>query len=126
MIEKSAASESDRRTTHEKRGIVMFGERGDEIEHLRGCSWLMPSCAGHASYVVELANEGCECPDLERPGRPYKHVYAARIARAKSGERTECGRKIRLRQLHEVVGDDLTFFERDRLCESCAKAHGVL
>ena len=85
----------------------------------------MPSCSGDVLYI-DLKNESCECPDFEQRGLPCKRVYAAWIARSKSGECVGCGRKVRFRDLHEVGDDHLTFFENDEVCEACAMAHGIL
>lgn len=126
MIEKSLARPACTRTTREERGIALFSERGDEIEHVKGWIWLVSSCSGNAPYAVDLKSESCECPDFQQCGFPCEHVYAARIARAKSGECAGCSRKARYRKLHEVGDDHLTFFEGDALCEQCAIDHGVL
>jgi hypothetical protein len=114
------------RTTREKHGIALFSIRGDEIEHVKGQLWLVPSCSGDGLHAVDLRNESCECADLQWSGLPCEHVHAARIARSKSGECAGCGRTIRYRDLHEVGDDNLTFFEGDEVCESCAIAHGIL
>jgi hypothetical protein len=126
VIEKSLARPGRTRSTREERGIAIFDERGDEIEHVKGWTWLVPSCSGDVLYGVDLKSESCECPDFEGRGLPCEHVYAARIARSKSGECSGCRRKVRYRDLHEVGDDHLTFFECDALCEQCAIDHGVL
>ena len=127
MIEKSLARPGRTRSIREERGIAIFDERGDEIEHVKGWTWLVPSsCSGDVLYGVDLKTEGCGCPDFEEHGLPCKHVYAARIARSKSGECAGCGRKVRFRDLHEVGEEHLTFFEGDALCEQCAIDHGLL
>ncbi len=115
-----------RRTTREERGIILFRERGSEIEHVMGATWLVPSRTGDGLYAVDLETESCECPGPRQLMRPCKHVYAARIARSKSGACAGCGRMVRYRDLHEVGDDNLTFFEGDEVCESCALAHGIL
>ena|SRR5215213_11759366 len=127
MIKKSLARPGYYRTTREERGIALFNERGDEIKHVRGWTWFVPSCFGDVHYAVDLRNESCECSDFQQCGLPpCEHVYAARIARAKSVECAGCGRKVRYRDLLEVGSDHLTFFEGDELCERCAIDHGVL
>ncbi len=126
MIEKSLARHARPRTTHAKRGIALFAERRDEIEHVKGWTWLVPSISSSILYAVDLKAEVCECRDFEQTGLPCAHVYAARIARAKSGQCVACGRKVRYRDLHEVGDDNLTFFAGDRVCETCAMGHGVL
>jgi hypothetical protein len=126
VIEKSLARPGRTRSTREERGIAIFDERGDEIEHVKGWTWLVPSCSGDVLYGVDLKSESCECPDFEGRGLPCEHVYAARIARSKCGECSGCRRKVRFRDLHEVGDDNLTFFEGDAVCERCAMDHGVL
>ncbi len=114
------------RSTRAERGVTLFRERGDEIEHLKGRRWAVPSCSGEGLYVVDLHAETCECPDRPAEGENCKHIYAAAIAHAKSGECTECARKVPYRELHPVPEGHLTFFEGDQLCEGCAMDHGVL
>ena len=134
MSETSVAQgkrrEREERLARERRGIALFRERGEEIEHLKGRRWAVPSCsAGNPGlYVVDLEAETCECPDFEKRGDSFacKHIYAAAIARARSGECAECARKVPYRELHPVPEDHLTFFEGDELCEGCAMDHGVL
>ncbi len=58
---------------------------GRQIEH-EGRGWYsVPSCSGEGSYEVNLGvfggEEGCNCPDRERP---CKHLIAASITRAKA------------------------------------------
>jgi hypothetical protein len=115
-----------RRTTREERGIILFRERGDEIEHVNGATWLLPSSTGGGHYAVDLEIESCECSEAWRLMGSCEHVYAARIASSKSGECAGCGKKVRFRELHEVADDHLTFFEGDEVCERCAMDHGVL
>jgi hypothetical protein len=114
------------RTTREERGIVLFRERSDEIKHVRGWSWLVPACSGDGLHAVDIETESCDCLDARRQELSCEHVYAARIASSKSGECAGCGRKVGYRDLHEVGDDNLTFFEGDVVCESCAMAHGIL
>ncbi len=111
------------------RGVVLFRERGEEIEHLTGSLWAVPSCSGSGLYVVDLDEEACECPDHPPEGEVCKHVHAAQIARAKSGECAGCGSKRRHRELielHEDNHDNLTYFHGDQLCRECANGTGVL
>ena len=130
MSETSVAQERQReraeRTARERRGIALYRERGEEIEHVRARLWAVPSCSGEGFYLVDLRAEICSCPDFERRGENCKHIYAAAIARAKSGECAGCARKAPYRELHPVPEDHLTFFDGDQLCEGCAMDHGVL
>jgi uncharacterized Zn finger protein len=81
-------------TTHEGtralalRGLKLFEERGEEIEHEGHGVYTVPGCSG-GSYRVDLAvfggEETCSCPDHARhPEHTCKHLIAASIYRAKS------------------------------------------
>ncbi len=76
---------------------------------------------------MDLYAETCGCPDFERRGDSFacKHIYAAAIASAKSASCAACSKNVRRRALHQVGPENLTFFEGDELCPSCAVAHGV-
>lgn len=123
MSETSVAQRD--RLARERRGIALYRERGEEIEHLRARLWAVPSCSGEGIYLVDLRAEICGCPDFEHREENCKHIYAAAIASAKSGSCAACSKKVRRRELREVGPDNLTFFEGDELCPSCAVAHGV-
>ena len=41
--------EAVRADTRERRGLELYRERGDEIKHLRGSVWSVPSCSREAS-----------------------------------------------------------------------------
>lgn len=112
--------------TREKRGIALFRERGGEVRHLEGWTWDVPSCSGEGAYVVDLREESCGCADRPPESKVCKHVVAATVVHAKSGECAGCGRKHRSRDLHPVPEDHLAFFEGDELCGGCALTHGVL
>jgi hypothetical protein len=109
----------------ERRGITLYRDRGEEIEHLRGSLWTVPSCSGEGLYLVDLHAEICGCPDFERRGENCKHIYAAAIASAKSGQCVGCGKKVRRRELRQVGAGNLTFVEGGELCPQCAVSHRV-
>jgi hypothetical protein len=111
--------------TRALRGLALFRQRGEEIEHVKGWLWAVPSCSGEGLYLVDLKAGECECRDRPPAGEVCKHTAAATIARAKSGECAGCSKKVRHRDLYPVPEDHLTFFEGDELCLSCACAHGV-
>ncbi len=69
--------------TRELRGIALFRDRGDEIEHTAPHVYVIPGCKG-GEYVVHLKRETCTCPDYERHHAPCKHIYACEIAAAKT------------------------------------------
>ena len=129
MSESSVAQERRReradRLARERRGIALYRERGEEIEHIEGRTWAVPSCSGGGVYLVDLRAEICGCPNFEHRQENCKHIYAAAIASAKSGSCAACSKKVRRRELREVGPENLTFFEGDGLCSSCAVAHGV-
>ncbi len=117
-------------TTRELRGLKLFEEHGEQIRYEDGV-WLVPSQHDATSvYEVTLGRRGesCECIDYGHHGHeaPCKHVFAAIIARAKTGPCAECGRRFRPRDLYPVPEDALTYFEGDELCYEHALAHGVL
>ena len=129
MSESSVAQEHRReraeRMARERRGIALYRDCGEEIEHLAGRTWSVPSCSGEGLYPVDLQAETCECPDFGHREENCKHIYAAAIASAKSGSCAGCSKRVRRRLLREVGPENLTFFEGDALCSSCSVAHGV-
>ena len=129
MSESSVAQERQRRRVErmarERRGIALYREREEEIEHVEGRIWIVPSCSGGGAYLVDLRAETCGCPDFEHREENCKHIYAAAIASAKSASCAGCGKKVRRRELREVGPENLTFFEDDALCSPCAVSHGV-
>jgi hypothetical protein len=97
--------------TREARGLALYRERGDEIKHLRGSVWSVPSCTRPSVYLVDLAGGICTCGDMPPAGEVCKHETAATIARAKSGVCAGCSLRFRRRELVECVEgnhDDLT------------------
>jgi hypothetical protein len=115
-------------STREQRGLALYRERGDEIKHVRGSVWSVPSCTRAGVYLVDLAGGVCTCGDMPPAGEVCKHETAATIARAKSGVCAGCGLRFRWRELvylGEGNHDSLTYFDGDHLCRSCANAAGV-
>jgi hypothetical protein len=115
--------------TRELRALALAGEHFEEIalSH-RGGRYTVPSLHGEHSYDVTYTrdSESCSCRDWEF-GHTCYHVMAACIVRAKSGICAGCGRRVRYRELVEVLEEDhLTFYEGDVVCEACARNHGVL
>jgi hypothetical protein len=114
--------------TREGRGLALYRERGDEIKHVKGTVWSVPSCTRAGVYLVDLASGICTCPDMPPAGGACKHETAATIARAKTGVCAGCGLRFRRRELVECVEgshDGLTYFDGDHLCPACADAAGV-
>jgi hypothetical protein len=115
-------------STREQRGLELYRERGDEIKHLKGSVWCVPSCSREGVYLVGLAGGVCTCGDIPPAGEVCKHTTAATIARAKSGVCAGCSLRFRRRELVECVEgghDGLTYFDGDLLCPECADAAGV-
>ena len=85
-------------------------------------------------YTINPHTWGCSCPDHVRRDAACKHTIAAwvleRVYKASAPPQRStcaaCGQRYRHRELCEVGGDNLTFFEGDLLCRDCARAHGVL
>jgi hypothetical protein len=115
--------------TREGRGLELYRERGDEIKHVRGSVWSVPSCSRAGVYLVDLAGGVvCTCGDMPPSGEVCKHTTAATIAHAKSGACAGCGLRFRRRELVECVEgshDGLTYLDGDFLCSACADAAGV-
>jgi hypothetical protein len=75
-------------STRELRGLALYRDHGDEIEHIGRGRYSVPGCSG-GSYTVDLAvfggEESCNCPDHRRhPEHSCKHLVAATIYRAKA------------------------------------------
>jgi hypothetical protein len=115
-------------STREQRGLALYHERGDEIKHVRGSVWSVPSCTRAGVYLVDLADLLCTCADWPPTDEVCKHTTAATIARAKTAECAGCGLRFRRRELVECAcgnHDNLTYFDGDLLCPACADAAGV-
>jgi hypothetical protein len=115
-------------STREQRGLALYRERGAQIKHVRGSVWAVPSCTRSGVYLVDLAGGVCTCGDRPPAGQVCKHTTAATIARAKSGVCAGCGLRFRRRELVECVEgnhDNLTYFDGDLLCPTCADNAGV-
>jgi hypothetical protein len=110
-------------TTRLERGHKLFEERYNEIEHLEGDVWMVPS--GNlltGTYLVRLGNTpACECKDFEyRHVRCY-HQVAARVAESKSRVCSCCRRRVLGRFLSEVTEEDglLSWYPGDEICADC-------
>jgi hypothetical protein len=119
-------------STREQRGLALYRERTDEIKHVTGSVWSVPSCSREGVYLVDLADLLCTCADLPRAslGEVCKHTTAATIAHAKTAECAGCGGRRSRRELVECDSeagnhDNLTYFDGDLLCLSCADNAGV-
>jgi hypothetical protein len=128
MVTMSLPQPTTPSTTREQRGLQIWRERGAEIRHLSGSRWAVPSCSGTCVYIVDLHQDTCSCSDAIWNGGGCKHLIAASVARAMTGECAGCGDRFPHRQLVEVLEDHeaLTYFEGDQLCECCAVGHGII
>jgi hypothetical protein len=91
-------------TDRVRRGILLYLERGDEIEPLGKGRYLVPGCKG-GPYTVDVGifhdepeAESCDCPDFQHRGETCKHLVAAAIYRAKArirqrNQRAEANRR---------------------------------
>ena len=111
--------------TRELRALALAEERFEEIalSH-RGGVYSVPSLHGEHHYNVTYTarEEVCRCPDWEF-GHTCYHVLAAAVVRAKTGICAGCGHRFRHRELVECVEgnhDNLTYFDGDLLCRTCA------
>lgn len=105
-------------TTRQQRGLVLYRERANEIRHVRGTVYSVPSCSGSGVYLVEITSGVCTCPDTPPEGEDCKHHVAALIAHAKTTTCSGCRRRFPRREMVEVV-DSLSYFEGDELCPAC-------
>jgi hypothetical protein len=129
MTTTTTIPDSTRTDTREARGLALYRERGDEIKHVRGAVWSVPSCTRSGVYLVDLADGVCTCADMPPAGEVCKHETAATIARAKSGVCAGCSLRFRRRYLAECVEgnhDNLTYFDGDLLCRTCADNDAVV
>src|SRR5215210_1774568 len=90
----------------------------------RGGLYTVPSLHGEHGYSVTYTarEESCSCRDWEF-GHTCYHVLAAAVVRAKTGICAGCGHRFRHRELLEVLEgnhDNLTYFDGDLLCRTCA------
>ena len=76
MSKVSVASKQTNANARQQRGIALFRERGEKIEHVEGWRWHVPSCSGSGTYLVDLRDESCECLDHTPEGEVCKHVVA--------------------------------------------------
>jgi hypothetical protein len=95
----------------------------------RGGTYSVPSLHGEHIYDVThtAREESCNCLDWEF-GHTCYHVMAAAVVRAKTSICSGCGRRFRHRELTELTEDNhdnLTYFDGDRLCRTCADNAGV-
>ena len=69
--------------SREGRGLELYLDRGSEFVRVTRETFLVPSCSKRrVEYLVDLAQETCECYDHRRNGGPCKHAYAAMLHQA--------------------------------------------
>jgi hypothetical protein len=128
MSSKSLAQSAHQSTTEVRldRGRQLFTERWDEIEHISGDFWTVPS--GNlltGTYTVKLGYDPrCGCKDHYFRGSFCYHLVAASIMASKSRSCDCCGRRVPGRFLSTVEEDDnlLSWFIGDALCADCIRA----
>ncbi len=70
--------------TRELRALALYRERGDEIRHMYGATYRVPSQDGERAYEVEYGRrEYCSCPDHLYRNATCIHLYALAVAIAK-------------------------------------------
>src|SRR5215218_3720937 len=88
MIESKSSASRAPTSTREQRGLQLARERAGEIWPCGGASdvWRVPSgsAGSETIYLVDLDAESCSCEDHRRGGKLCKHVFAARVVRAKT------------------------------------------
>ncbi len=115
--------------TRELRALALAARCFEEISAShRGGLYTVPASGGGSYGVAYTAREeSCQCKDWEF-GHTCYHVLAVCIVRAKTGVCAGCGRRFRHRELvelHEDNHDNLTYFDGDLLCPTCADNAGV-
>ena len=116
-------------TTREARGLRLAESRFGEIQPVSPGVWSVPSCSGENVYVVRLRHESCNCPDYQLRSLPCKHLYAARVVKAKTATCDGCGDLLPRRDLVEVLEDNhdgIRYFDGERVCRPCADRDGVI
>jgi hypothetical protein len=67
----------------EGRGLALYLDRGSEFVRVSRDVFLVPSRSRpRVEYLVDLAQETCECYDHKRNGGPCLHAYAAMLHQA--------------------------------------------
>lgn len=87
-----------------------------------------------ARYTMDPADWSCSCPDAHRHGKGCKHALACWVlskatrpaTRPKTARCDGCSTYVYRRDLLDVPEGNITFFESERVCHECARAHGVL
>ena len=119
-------------STREHRALALYREHHHEIVLVDTDTYEVPSCTGSGFYLVEYGGEveSCNCPDFRRHHRPCKHLYAARVVKAKTASCEGCSKRFRHRSLVEVTEENSAFtlsaFVGERYCRSCAHNAGIL
>jgi hypothetical protein len=131
MAKSTIAQPGQEPQTRIDRGRKLYAEHAEQIWFDRRLRcWIVPSQHdGTSVYEVRLGREEeCECKDFEyrSPASGCIHIIAATLCKAKTFACCGCGDRFPNRELVEVGGDNLTFFEGDPLCEQCGFDHGVL
>ncbi len=112
-------------TTRAERGVEILEDRYNEVEHMGGDTWSVPSSnLLTGTYHVRLGDAPtCECADFTYRHRECKHIAAAQLAESKSRVCSCCNRKTLARFTNEVSEDDglLSWFPGDVLCSNCVR-----
>jgi len=114
------------------RGLGIFELHRDEIleSYQGGGRYLVPSGTESGTlYEVRVGTRPernrCECRGFASH-KHCSHIAAAQRTARLSAVCDGCGERVWRRELVEVGADNLTFFEGDRLCRPCGRAHGAL
>ncbi len=125
MANSILAGSPQETTTRLERGVEVFEERYNEVEHVGGDTWSVPSSnLLIGTYLVRLGdNPSCECADFTYRHRECKHIAAARAADSKSRTCSCCSKRVLARFATEVTEDDelLSWFPGDVLCADCIR-----
>lgn len=112
----TSVAPAPRPDTRELRALALYREHGAEIVRTGSHTYLVPSCAGHGAYAVDLVAESCDCRDFEVRRENCKHILAAAVKRAKR-RGTTARRLAALEEMHrhEILSEEERCELRDRI-----------
>ncbi len=125
MAKPILAHPAQETTTRTERGVEILEDRYNEVEHVAGETWSVPSSnLLVGTYHVRLGDApSCECADFTYRQRNCKHIATAQLAESKSRVCSCCNRKVLGRFTTEVSEDHelLSWFPGDVLCADCIR-----
>lgn len=111
-MDTARVTHEGREDTRETRALALYRERGEEIRHLSGNFYRVPSQDGSGSYDVDYEQEVCPCADFTYRGGVCVHLYAVGIWHAKhriipaDGDPFLAATRSRLEELHSMTKEE--------------------